>query len=169
MVGSYPSVTVSVTVSDAIFWPLQASSTFVVHRHACIKFFKNQSILMSILVGGLFLFLGTMCFMNNLQRLLWGHSSLASFWPVCPFSSLWSLCSKGSWSLLFWDLIITIAAREFNCMWQCLLSVPVHTGQITANVPAHSLGYCQKKIIPLGSSMECDQYLQSGSQTQLLY
>lgn len=169
MVGSYPSVTVSVTVSDAIFWPLQASSTFVVHRHACIKFFKNQSILMSILVGGLFLFLGTMCFMNNLQRLLWGHSSLASFWPACPFSSLCSLCSKGSWSLLFWDLIITIAAREFNCMWQCLLSVPVHTGQITANVPAHSLGYCQKKRIPLGSSMECDQYLQSGSQTQLLY
>lgn len=146
MVGSYPSVTVSVTVSDAIFWPLQASSTFVVHRHACIKFFKNQSILMSILVGGLFLFLGTMCFMNNLQRLLWGHSSLASFWPACPFSSLCSLCSKGSWSLLFWDLIITIAAREFNCMWQCLLSVPVHTGQITANVPAHSLGYCQKKL-----------------------
>lgn len=169
MVGSYPSVTVSVTVSDAIFWPLQASSTFVVHRHACIKFFKNQSILMSILVGGLFLFLGTMCFMNNLQRLLWGHSSLASFWPACPFSSLCSLCSKGSWSLLFWDLIITIAAREFNFMWQCLLSVPVHTGQITANVPAHSLGYCQKKRIPLGSSMECDQYLQSGSQTQLLY
>lgn len=169
MVVSYPSVTVSVTVSDAIFWPLQASSTFVVHRHACIKFFKNQSILMSILVGGLFLFLGTMCFMNNLQRLLWGHSSLASFWPACPFSSLCSLCSKGSWSLLFWDLIITIAAREFNCMWQCLLSVPVHTGQITANVPAHSLGYCQKKRIPLGSSMECDQYLQSGSQTQLLY
>lgn len=169
MMGSYPSVTVSVTVSDAIFWPLQASSTFVVHRHACIKFFKNQSILMSILVGGLFLFLGTMCFMNNLQRLLWGHSSLASFWPACPFSSLCSLCSKGSWSLLFWDLIITIAAREFNCMWQCLLSVPVHTGQITANVLAHSLGYCQKKRIPLGSSMECDQYLQSGSQTQLLY
>lgn len=146
MVGSYPSVTVSVTVSDAIFWPLQASSTFVMHRHACIKFFKNQSILMSILVGGLFLFLGTMCFMNNLQRLLWGHSSLASFWPACPFSSLCSLCSKGSWSLLFWDLIITIAAREFNCMWQCLLSVPVHTGQITANVPAHSLGYCQKNV-----------------------
>ena len=146
MVGSYPSVTVSVTVSDAIFWPLQASSTFVVHRHACIKFFKNQSILMSILVGGLFLFLGTMCFMNNLQRLLWGHSSLASFCPACPFSSLCSLCSKGSWSLLFWDLIITIAAREFNCMWQCLLSVPVHTGQITANVPAHSLGYCQKNV-----------------------
>lgn len=146
MVGSHPSV----TVSDAIFWPLQASGTYVVHRHtrrhAFIKFFKNQSVLMSILVGGLILFLGTMCFMNNLQRLLWGHSSLACFWPACPFSSLFSLCSKGSWSLLFWDLIITIAAREFNCMWQCPLSVPVHSGQITANVPAHSLGYCQKNV-----------------------
>lgn len=100
--------------SDAIFWFLQALGTDI---HAGKSVCTNKiKLLRSILWGSLILRLGKAYFMILLQRLLWGQASLAAFWPACPFSSLCKFCSKDSWSLLFWDLIIPIAARGFNCI-----------------------------------------------------